>query len=124
MPSERSRERSCFCVIGSPSVEWHGKLPCRGGTCQCRKTVYNNSYWLHIQVMHVGPYPPSNPNPQTDSRRHRGKRYASHARGNRTHVGFQVTECCRGTFARLAAQGGHRSHPRRFPRHSTEGHST
>jgi hypothetical protein len=33
------------------------------GTCQRSQTVYNNSHWLHIQVMHVGPYAPSNSDP-------------------------------------------------------------
>src|SRR5271165_4236088 len=28
------------------------------GTCHGRQAVYNNRYWLHIQVMHVGPYAP------------------------------------------------------------------
>jgi hypothetical protein len=32
-------------------------------TCQDLQTVYNNSHCLHIQVTHVGPYAPSDPNP-------------------------------------------------------------
>src|SRR5882757_5613754 len=38
-------------------------LDLRGLTCQRSQTVYNNSHCLHIQVMHVGPYAPSNSDP-------------------------------------------------------------
>src|ERR1700679_3279000 len=132
MPSKRSRRRSCFsCVMAYLLNGWGGKLYRPGWTCPdpellaCPypRTVYNDSHWLHIQVTHVGPYSPSNSDPQAHSRRHRGERNAAYACGDRAHSGLQVAECRRGTPARLAAQGRHRSHPRRFTRHSVEGHS-
>src|SRR6266404_2039316 len=124
-PEETVARAILFFLRHWSPVQWNGTANYRslGGTCQCPKTVYNTSHWLHIQVKHVGPYPPSNPDLEAHSRRHCGKRDAAHSCGNRAHAGLQITECRRGTLARLAAQGRHRSHPRRFPRHPTQGHS-
>src|SRR5580692_2050419 len=93
-------------------------------TCQASKTVYNNSHCLHIQVTHVGPYTPSDSNPSADSKRHFRKRHAPHPRGNSPHARLQVTECGRGTLARLAAQRCDRPDSRRFSRHSTQRYFT